>query len=58
MFGGFDSRFMNSYNEVLPLEPGFEQRVDLHNLYPNLVHLVLFGRSYLGNIERTLREYS
>ena len=58
MFGGFDRRFMNSYNEVLPLEPGFEQRVDLHNLYPNLVHLVLFGRSYLGNIERTLRENS
>jgi fructosamine-3-kinase len=56
MFGGFDQRFMNSYNEVLPLEPGFEQRVDIHNLYPNLVHLVLFGRSYLGNIERTLRE--
>ena len=58
MFGGFDRRFMNSYNEALPLEPGFEQRVDLHNLYPNLVHLVLFGRSYLGNIERALRENS
>ena len=56
MFGGFDQSFMDSYNEALPLEPGFEQRVDIHNLYPNLVHLILFGRSYLGNIERTLRE--
>lgn len=58
MFGGFDQRFLDSYNEVLPLEPGFTRRVDIHNLYPNLVHLVLFGRSYLGNIERTLRDNS
>jgi fructosamine-3-kinase len=55
MFGGFDQRFLESYEEVLPLEPGFDRRIDIHNLYPNLVHLVLFGRSYLGNVERVLR---
>lgn len=58
MFGGFDQRFIESYEEVFPLQRGWEQRMALHNLYPNLVHLVLFGRSYLRNIESTLRTYS
>jgi protein-ribulosamine 3-kinase len=54
LFGGFEQRFYDSYHESFPLEPGFEQRVDLYNLYPLLVHLNLFGSSYLPPIERTI----
>lgn len=58
MFGGFNASFFNSYNEIIPLETGWEERLDLHNLYPTLVHLVLFGSSYLSGIERTLKRFA
>jgi fructosamine-3-kinase len=57
MFGGFDKTFLDFYNDIMPLENGWEQRLSLHNLYPNLVHLVLFGKSYLGGIERIIKKF-
>ena len=57
MFGGFNEMFLSSYNEISPLESGWQERLEIHNLYPTLVHLVLFGSSYLSGIERTLGRY-
>ena len=57
MFGGFDKSFYSAYNEEFPLLPGFDDRVDLYNLYPLLVHLNLFGQSYLSGITQTLSRY-
>lgn len=57
MFGGFDQTFYESYHASFPLQEGFESRVDLYNLYPLLVHLILFGRSYLPGIESVLRRF-
>jgi fructosamine-3-kinase len=55
MFGTFGSAFFDAYEALLPLEPGFhELRSDLYKLYPTLVHVRLFGESYLGAIDRTL----
>jgi fructosamine-3-kinase len=54
MFGGFEEGFYQSYETVFPLEPGFEERIPIYNLYPLLVHLLLFGKSYLSGIERTV----
>lgn len=54
MFGGFEEGFYQSYETVFPLEPGFEERIPVYNLYPLLVHLLLFGKSYLSGIERTV----
>ncbi|RPA69960.1 ketosamine-3-kinase [Cyclobacteriaceae bacterium YHN15] len=54
LFGGFDESFYQSYQTVFPLEPGFEERVAVYNLYPLLVHLLLFGKSYLSGIEKTV----
>lgn len=54
LFGGFDTEFYNSYESVLPLEPGFENRMGIYNLYPLLVHLNLFGTAYLPGIERII----
>lgn len=47
LFGGFDPEFYSAYNEAWPLDPGFEYRCDLYNLYHVLNHLNLFGDSYL-----------
>lgn len=57
LFGGFDRRFYQSYHEYFPLTPGFEDRMDIHNLYPLLVHVNLFGPSYLTGIHQTLRRF-
>lgn len=56
MFGGFEEEFYQCYETVFPLEPGFEERIPVYNLYPLLVHLLLFGKSYLSGIERTVNK--
>lgn len=58
MFGGFSPEFYRAYEESWPLENGYEERAEIYNLYPTLVHLNLFGRSYLPGIERTLRRFA
>jgi fructosamine-3-kinase len=35
-----------AYDEAAPLAPGWRGRVPLHQLFPLLVHVVLFGRGY------------
>lgn len=35
-----------AYDEVAPLADGWRERVDLHQLFPLLVHAVLFGGGY------------
>jgi fructosamine-3-kinase len=37
---------LGAYNEAAPLAGGWEQRVPLHQLFPLLVHTVLFGGGY------------
>lgn len=57
LFGGFESRFYEAYQEVYPLEKDFEKRVEIYNLYPLLVHLNLFGSSYREMIERIIKKF-
>jgi protein-ribulosamine 3-kinase len=57
LFGGFDKAFYEAYHANYPLPANFEEQCDLCNLYPLLVHLELFGRSYLGQIESILKRY-
>ncbi len=57
MFGGFDQKFYDAYHEENPLEAGFQERVEIYNLYPLLVHVNLFGSGYLSGIERVLDKY-
>lgn len=54
LFGGFSARTFDAYAEVFPLSPGHEERVPLYQLYPLLVHVNLFGGSYVGAVERAL----
>ncbi|MFW2389023.1 MAG: fructosamine kinase family protein, partial [Polyangiales bacterium] len=56
LFGGFGERVFAAYDEAWPLGPGASQRVSLYQLYPLLVHVNLFGGSYLGSVRRALSE--
>jgi fructosamine-3-kinase len=56
MFGTFGQAFFETYEALLPLEPGFhELRSALYKLYPALVHVRVFGSAYLLPIEKTLK---
>lgn len=57
MFGGFSYEFYSAYNSTYPLEPGFQERVEIYNIYPHMVHVNLFGTSYLNGVESVLRRY-
>lgn len=53
LFGSLGEIFFRRYQERHPLEPGFfEERRDLYNLYPLLVHTALFGGGYAGEVKR------
>ncbi len=58
LFGGFSASCFAAYDEAWPLAPGHEDRVALYQLYPLLVHAVLFGGTYGGSVLRALRAYS
>ena len=57
LFGHFSTEFYHAYNEIFPLQAGWEERMDYYNLYPLLVHLNLFGSSYLPQIEDILEAF-
>jgi len=59
LFGTFGEAFFRRYGALRPLRPGFfEVRRDLYNLYPLLVHVRLFGGSYVGAVARTVRRFA
>lgn len=39
-------RILGAYREISPLSDGWTDRIGMHQLFPLLVHAVLFGRSY------------
>ena len=47
LFGTVSPRTLSSYDEVHPLADGWQDRVGLWQLFPLLVHAVLFGGGYL-----------
>jgi fructosamine-3-kinase len=57
LFGGFDTQFYTTYNEVFPLQNGWRNRIDVCQLYPLLVHLILFGRHYYCAVKSILKKY-
>ena len=58
LFGTFGAAFFRRYCELRPLRAGFfEERRDLYNLYPLLVHVRLFGGGYVGQVEAILRRF-
>ncbi|HET9826017.1 MAG TPA: fructosamine kinase family protein [Chitinophagaceae bacterium] len=58
LFGGFDQVFYEAYNYHFPFPENYREQWEICNLYPLLIHLNLFGRGYLSQIESTLRRFS
>jgi fructosamine-3-kinase len=58
LFGGFPSGFIKNYDAIYPLDPSYQRRRALYQLYPLLVHLNLFGEPYGRDIERICRTYA
>ncbi|MBK6712203.1 MAG: fructosamine kinase family protein [Chloroflexi bacterium] len=58
LFGTFSRPFFARYEEIRPIAPGFfTERRDIYNLYPLLVHVRLFGGSYVNQVDQTLRQF-
>ena len=58
LFGDLTPEFFEQYSEVSKIEPGFfEERRDLYNLYPLLVHVRLFGGSYVSSVDQILSRF-
>lgn len=57
LFGGFDAAFYMAYTSVYPLSPGWQERATLWNLYPLMVHSIMFGGMYLQQFREHLRKY-
>jgi fructosamine-3-kinase len=58
LFGGFDKHFYESYHYHFPLPVNYKEQWAICNLYPLLIHLVLFGKTYLLQIEQTLGHFA
>ncbi len=54
LFGGFPAEFYSGYNEVWPLDKGYQQRKTLYNLYHILNHYNLFGGGYAVQAENMM----
>lgn len=57
LFGGFDRQFYWHYEEIYPLPEGWQQRISLCQLYPLLVHALLFGGGYVQRVKNILSAY-
>jgi len=59
MFHTFTPRFYEIYGEYRPLSEDFwEVRKPLYNLYPLLVHVMIYGGGYQAEVEQTLARFS
>lgn len=58
LFGGFHSSFYEAYHASYPFSPNYQEQWQVCNLYPLLIHLYLFGSSYLRQIEQTLQQFA
>lgn len=47
LFGGFSPTFFEAYTSAKPLEPKFEERIPIYQLYWVMVHANLFGGGYI-----------
>lgn len=57
LFGGFEVEFYDAYNDVFPLEQHWEQRTQICNLYPLLIHVNLFMGAYIQSIKNIVNRY-
>ena len=53
LFGGFQQQFFDAYHDARPVSAAYRShRRDLYQLFYLLVHVNLFGASYVSGAER------
>ena len=57
LFGGFGEKFYDAYREIIPFPDDFPEMTDLYNIYPLLVHAVIFGGGYYSQAERNAKRF-
>jgi fructosamine-3-kinase len=55
LFGGFGADCFAAYDEAWPLEPGWRDRVAVHQIAPLVVHAIKFGGAYVGAATDAIR---
>uniref|UniRef100_A0A0B7B205 protein-ribulosamine 3-kinase n=2 Tax=Arion vulgaris TaxID=1028688 RepID=A0A0B7B205_9EUPU len=56
MFGGFNKTYFNSYFNILPKQPGYEDRQDLYMMFHYFNHWNHFGGGYKTSTLRILKD--
>ncbi|MFL5739631.1 MAG: fructosamine kinase family protein [Flavisolibacter sp.] len=57
LFGGFHQKFYEAYEQHATFPHHHKDQWLVCNLYPLLIHLLLFGQSYLSEIQGILRKF-
>lgn len=57
LFGGFADPIFDAYADLFPLDKGWQGRAELFQVYYLLVHLNIFGSSYLSSVTRIFGKY-
>lgn len=57
LFGGFPEEVFLKYDALFPLQSGFADRIPVWQLYYLLVHLNIFGSSYLPQVRNILNSF-
>ena len=57
LFGGFGMPFYKAYQDCFQFDSLTDGRIELYQLYYLLVHLNLFGSSYVGAVNKILFKY-
>lgn len=52
------ARIIAAYDEAAPLADGWQERVGLHQLFPIMLHAVIFGGGYVMQSVETARKYA
>jgi fructosamine-3-kinase len=55
LFGGFGGGFYRGYNEVFPLDKGYQKRKIIYNLYHIINHFNLFGGGYGAQVNQMIQ---
>jgi len=52
------ARIIAAYDEAAPLADGWQERVGLHQLFPVMVHAIVFGGGYVAQAAEMARTYA
>lgn len=58
LFRGFSTEVFEVYEAQFPLQEGWKDRIPMWQLYYLLVHLNIFGRSYLPQVQKIIDRFS